>query len=433
MSAQSLHMRAMAGVDPLRVPLPIGTEVVTRVDRVDNGRTIRAGALGRVKHLDADRVSVQVVGVGQVWYSRSEVAPCRAGQARYAARRDANWTALRPCVVVESVVGSRAWGLAHEGSDTDRRGIFVPPFTWTTGLVPPPEDIVSLDATCTYWSAYKLVRQALRADPNTLETLFVEGASAMDPMGQWILDARRAFVSANIYGSFGRYALSQLKKMQKAIALIDRRQVVLGWLRAEPTLTMEDVAQRIANMYSEDHPSGPPGEYVQAKHYVKDLYRSLYDQGIVEENSFKGLVRFAEQATEAELDLPREMRPKNAYNLLRLIGTATQWLRTGEVDFRVSGPLRDRLLAIKRGEVPLADVVRDAEEMAPELEAARRTTRLPEHPDLRAANDLVRRLGEEAARRWASGAPTVFGQLAPPPPQLEWDDAPEEPTGNEPT
>jgi predicted nucleotidyltransferase len=33
-------------------------------------------------------------------------------------------------VVVEAVVGSRAWGVADEGSDEDRRGVFVPPAPW---------------------------------------------------------------------------------------------------------------------------------------------------------------------------------------------------------------------------------------------------------------------------------------------------------------
>jgi predicted nucleotidyltransferase len=33
-------------------------------------------------------------------------------------------------VVVEAVVGSRAWGVADENSDEDRRGVFVLPAPW---------------------------------------------------------------------------------------------------------------------------------------------------------------------------------------------------------------------------------------------------------------------------------------------------------------
>ena len=42
-----------------------------------------------------------------------------------------------------------------------------------------------------------------------------DGARVLDPMGRWILDERSAFVSQLIYGTFGRYALSQLKKLSQ--------------------------------------------------------------------------------------------------------------------------------------------------------------------------------------------------------------------------
>ncbi len=42
----------------------------------------------------------------------------------FALRRAATWDALRPCVVLETVVGSQAWGLANEASDVDMRGVF---------------------------------------------------------------------------------------------------------------------------------------------------------------------------------------------------------------------------------------------------------------------------------------------------------------------
>ena len=50
--------------------------------------------------------------------------------------------------------------------------VFVLPLAWTTGLAEPPLDLVSLDGSQTYWEVGKAIRQALRADPNTLEMLF---------------------------------------------------------------------------------------------------------------------------------------------------------------------------------------------------------------------------------------------------------------------
>ena len=47
----------------------------------------------------------------------------------------------------------------------------------------PPLDLVSLDGSQTYWEIGKAIRQALRADPNTLEMLCAE-PEIVDPMGE---------------------------------------------------------------------------------------------------------------------------------------------------------------------------------------------------------------------------------------------------------
>jgi len=212
-----LRIRELASLDPLAVPLPHGTEVSTRVDRVISPeRRVPQGAVGRVVGSQGDMLDVMIVGVGVLRYARNELLPRKVGQTRYARRRAHAWDALRSCAVLESTVGSRAWGLAEDGSDTDLRGVFVLPFSWTIGLGDPPRDLVSEDGSTTYWEAQKAIKQALRADPNTLEMLYVSSARALDPIGQWILDERDAFASAEIYGSFGRYALSQLKRLSQS-------------------------------------------------------------------------------------------------------------------------------------------------------------------------------------------------------------------------
>jgi len=103
-----LRLRDLAAIDPLSVPLPNGTEVTTRVERLDGVRTIPQGAVGRVVASDGELFDVLVVGVGVRRYRRDEIAPRRSGQARYAQRRFVAWEALRPCAVLESTVGSRA-------------------------------------------------------------------------------------------------------------------------------------------------------------------------------------------------------------------------------------------------------------------------------------------------------------------------------------
>jgi predicted nucleotidyltransferase len=322
--------------------------------------------------------------------------------------------------VLDTTVGSRAWGLADASSDEDHRGVFALPLPWTLGLVAPPEDLVSADGSSTYWAAGKAVRQALRADPNTLEMLFLPNARALDPIGEWLLAERDAFVSVEIYGTFGRYALGQLRRLEQGLRLAEHRAVVLEWLRADPTLSLDALAAKLAAVSTRAMPSEADRIH-QAKQYVKQLYRSMADQGLLEANEFAALVRFARDKS-ADFDLPRELRPKNAYNLVRLLATATRWLREGAPVFEVEGDLRDRLLAIKRGEVGLADVLAEAEAMAPELEKARDESRLPARPDVARADALLRRIGEEIARRWVERAAGPFGADAPKSPEVTWNE-----------
>ncbi|RKH48490.1 UDP-phosphate N-acetylglucosaminyl 1-phosphate transferase [Corallococcus sp. AB049A] len=417
-SSAPARVRGLEQIDRLSVPLPHGTEVTTRVERVaSGGRRIPQGVVGRVVRAHDGGFDVQIVGVGEVWFARDELVPRRTGQVQFAQRREAAWSALRPCVVLETRVGSHAWGLADERSDVDVRGVFALPLPWTLGLAQPPQDLVSADGSTTYWEVRKTVEQALRADPNTLETLFVPGATAGDELGTWVLEAREAFVSKAIFGSFGRYAMSQLDKLTRSQRLAEHRDLLLEWLCEEPTPDLDEVARRLAAVSPRAAPTREDA-VLAAKTYVKQLYRSLWDQGLLAANDFAALSAYARGGGQRPPSA-RELRPKNAYNLLRLVALATGWLRDGVPTFEATGALKARLLDIKGGQVPLEDVLRDAEAMAPALEAAHRESRLPEHPDYARADRLLRRVGEEVARRWVSKTPGPLGRDAPEAPALE--------------
>jgi hypothetical protein len=417
-----LRIRHLSHLDPQAAALPHGTEVVTRVDRIlvlDGGeRRVPQGTVGRVMKVEGEMLDVQIVGVGTLRYERRELSPRRVGQVLYAQRRDSAWKALEGNIVIDTPVGSRAWGLAEESSDDDRRGVFAHPLPWTLGLVAPPEDLIREDGSATYWAAGKAIRQALRADPNTLEMLFVPGATAKDPIGAWILEARDAFVSTEIYGSFGRYALGQLRRLEQGQRLAEHRAVILDWLDAEPELSLDQVAERLARLSPRASPTEADAVH-QAKQYVKQLYRSLHDQGLLPAAEFVALAKFARGGAR-ELELPRELRPKNAYNLVRLVATAARWLREGSPTFEVSGDLKERLFAIKRGQVAIDKVLEEAEEMSRDLEDARNASKLPGRPDVVRGDALLRRVGEEIARRWTEQSPGPFGADAPAAPEVAW-------------
>ena len=409
--------RNLSAIDPLAVPLPHGTEVTTRVERLSGDRRVPQGVVGRVVAIRDDGFDVLVTGVGVVRYTRGELMPRRPGQVRFAEQRAADWDALRPCVVLEATVGSRAWGLAEEGSDTDLRGVFVLPFSWTVGLVEQPQTLTSADGSTTYWEYRKAIEQAVRADPNTLELLFVQTARASDQIGEWLLQARDAFASADLFGSFGRYAVSQLGKLARSARLAEHRGLLLDWLKEDPAPGLDVVAGRLAAISPRTAPTAADG-LLASKEYVKQLYRSLFDQGLLDANDFPALVRYA-RGGGRQPEPARELRPKNAYNLLRLIHVATGWLRSGQPELEMKGAVRDRLLEVKRGSVDLDAVLAEAERLVPGLEAARDATKLPPRPDLPRADALLRTVGAEVARRWVERVPGPFGADAPPPPPLQ--------------
>jgi hypothetical protein len=421
----ALRLGGLGDVDPLAVPLPIGTEVSTRVDRVVGERTVAQGAVGRVVRLasgpSGERAEIELVGGGRAWFLREELVPRKLGVVRYAQRREAAWTDLAPCAVLDSLVGSRAWGVEDAGSDEDHRGVFVLPAPWLTGLVDPPLDLISDDRTTMMWEVGKAIRQALRADPNTLEMLFTHPV-ALDDMGAWLIEIRDAFVSVEIYGSFGRYALSQLERLAHNQRLADHRAAVLEWLRADPDLDLDRTAARLVDSAQIDAPTAADAHH-RARDYIKQLYRSLFDQGVLATADWAGLVAFVRDRGHA-FEPPRDLRPKNAYNLIRLLDVATRWLTTGRAELRVGDELRGELRAIKHGEVPMADVLARAKAMTPLLEAARAASVLPRVADLGRIEPVLRRIRDEAARRWLARAPGPWGDAAPVPPPATFDPPP---------
>jgi hypothetical protein len=408
----AIRLGGLTEIDPETVPLPPGTEVVTRVDRGG----VPKGALARVARLDGEAVDVTLVDGRSARYLRSEVTPRKLGVARYALRRAAAWDALRACVVIDAVVGSRAWGLADASSDEDRRGVFVLPLAWTTGLVEPPLDLASVDSSHSYWEIGKAVRQALRADPNTLEMLFADPV-VVDPMGAELVAARMAFVTQEIYGSFGRYAISQLDRLEHNQRLAAHRELVIDWLRADPALSLDAAAERLVDAARIPAPTRADA-VTRARDYLKQLYRSLYDQRLIATNEWAAL----RAAAARTFELPRDLRPKNAYNLIRLLDAAIRWLGGEPPMVQVSDALRPTLLAIKRGEVATDEVMALARELTPKLEAARQASPLPERADLAVAERILRAARTEAARRAIANAPGAWGRDAPPAPEARYDE-----------
>jgi predicted nucleotidyltransferase len=123
-------------------------------------------------------------------------------------------TNLYDRVIYRCIVGSQAYGLAGEGSDVDRRGIYLPPAELHWSLFSVPEQLENEETQEAYWELQKFLVMALKANPNVLECLYSPLVETATPLAQELLAMRSAFLSRLVYQTYNGYVMSQFKKMQ---------------------------------------------------------------------------------------------------------------------------------------------------------------------------------------------------------------------------
>jgi uncharacterized protein len=126
---------------------------------------------------------------------------------------------LTPYIIYRCQVGSKAFGLAADGSDDDIRGIYLPPARLHWSLRRLPEQLESNDGVQdeVYWELEKYLRLALKANPNVLETLWTPMVLFADETAQELRAIRKSFLSKHIYKTYSGYVLSQFRRMANAV------------------------------------------------------------------------------------------------------------------------------------------------------------------------------------------------------------------------
>ncbi|MFG3283477.1 DNA polymerase beta superfamily protein [Streptomyces sp. NPDC048111] len=115
--------------------------------------------------------------------------------------------------VYSCVMGSRAFGLATEDSDTDIRGIYLAPTPLFWRFEKPPAHVEGPADEQFSWELERFCELALRANPNALECLHSPLVQYADATGQELLALRGSFLSRQAHETFTRYALGQRKKL----------------------------------------------------------------------------------------------------------------------------------------------------------------------------------------------------------------------------
>jgi uncharacterized protein len=117
-------------------------------------------------------------------------------------------------IIYRCVIGSQAYGLAGEGSDIDRRGIYLPTAQLHWSLYGVPDQLENDDTQEAYWEIQKFLVLALKANPNVLECLYTPMVEKATPLAEKLIGMRSIFLSRMVYQTYNGYVLSQFKKMQ---------------------------------------------------------------------------------------------------------------------------------------------------------------------------------------------------------------------------
>lgn len=211
---------------------------------------------------------------------------------------------VRDHTILSVVVGSRAYGLATDESDVDRRGVYAAPAPLFWGFAKPPTHLDGPLPEQFSWELERFCKLALGANPTVLECLWSPLVERVTPVGEELLALRTAFLSRHAHRTFLRYAEAQFRKLD-------------GDLRN----------------------GGAP-------------------------------------------------RWKHVMHMLRLLESGLHLVRHGEPRMEV-GDLRDRLLAVRRGEVGWDEVGAWRASLDAAIEEALDRSPLPPEPDRAAVEELL--------------------------------------------
>jgi uncharacterized protein len=122
-----------------------------------------------------------------------------------------------PGVLLSGIVGSIAYGLAAENSDTDRLGVFAAPTKRLVGLRPPNPSIVSSKPDATFHEAGKFAALLLKTNPTVTELLWLppDLYETRMPLGDALISIRSAFLSrAYVRNAYLGYASQQFRRLE---------------------------------------------------------------------------------------------------------------------------------------------------------------------------------------------------------------------------
>jgi uncharacterized protein len=200
--------------------IPVGTQIVTLVD-IKNADGCVLGGKGSVGVIiksptdNSHAYGVRLVSDLEITLNRHQFAIRKHYQKQGLQTDLLTDLNLYDYVIYRCIVGSKAFGLDHSQSDTDRRGIYLPSAEIHWSLYGIPEQLENHENQECYWELQKFLLLALKANPNVLECLYTPLREYYTPIAEELLSIREIFLSQLIYQTYNGYVMSQFKKMEQ--------------------------------------------------------------------------------------------------------------------------------------------------------------------------------------------------------------------------
>lgn len=313
-------------------------------------------------------------------------------------------------IILLGLGGSHAYGTATQDSDLDVRGIALNSKSDILGLNQGFEQFIDSPTDTTIYSFNKMMKLLIGCNPNTIEILGLkpEHYLYLSEIGRELLNNKHLFLSQRAAFTFGAYASSQLRRLDnKAVRLVsqtEKEQHILNGIEnasysfKDQFFSYDEDAIKLYIDKSERE------EYdteifmdVNLKHYPLRDYKGMWStmNTIVKEYSKIGQ-RNANAITHGKLS-------KHMMHLVRLYLMCLDILNNGEIiTYREKD--HDFLMDIRNGKYlddnrqptpEFFDIVNDLEA---KLDAAKKTTDLPDNPDYKKINEFVASVNERIVK-----------------------------------
>jgi predicted nucleotidyltransferase len=330
-------------------------------------------------------------------------------------------------ILLDSIAGSHAYGTAVDGSDEDRRGVFVAPRCFISGLES-IEQVADERSDQVYYELGHFVSLLLKNNPNALELLAMPDDCIKFRSPLFELLRPEIFLSKLCAKTFGEYAMGQIRKargLNKKIvnpqpkvrsSLLEFCNVpqgqgsipVLDWLlrqNIDPRNCGLTAVQHTAGMFAIYHDSGASyrglvsskdpdtliftsvpkdAEPLGWMHFNHDAFRAHCK---AHREYWEWVGQRNEERYTVNAQHGRGYDSKNLLHTIRLLDLAGEIAREGVLNIR--RPNRDFLLRIRSGEFEYQYLVDRAEEQFQSMVAAFEKSALPDQPDREQVNRLL--------------------------------------------